>query len=403
VTVYHGTTRRSARRIRVEGFQPKKPSRRVWFAQSRHYAQQRARHKARRSGDRPVVLTCNVDLEALSARFGRGHVFHRGTVIAIRGSVPASVLRPGSREPDGLSLFLDIPDEPTGLARWVNDLLGLKPHKGVSRRHPGIQRLALWVNNRLAQNQDAQVNEQELLAVACQWLPEYFEGVQVDFQHLRALRVRGSAGEVARAGKTAPDAALEPGVGGGGARQNGDRGVDEDGRQAGDRGVDEAGQIDDPRESEALECLLSPKPQRRTRGLDLLARMEVPDLFEWSMMFVDDEDESVAVAALQALAGCGDINPFLVQDLAAASERRLRAAALQVLALHDDADPGRWVWAGVTDPEPHVRMTLVRHLDRLDPVTHGQVFQAALNDPNPEIARQARRHAEGRGIAKLAW
>ncbi len=29
--VYHGTTRRRALRIRDEGFQPKKPSRKVWF------------------------------------------------------------------------------------------------------------------------------------------------------------------------------------------------------------------------------------------------------------------------------------------------------------------------------------------------------------------------------------
>ena len=394
MTLYHGTTRRSARRIRVEGFQPKKPSRRVWFSQSRHYAQQRARHKAQGSGDRPVVLTCTLDLEALAARLGRGRVFHRGNVIAIRGFVPASVLRPGPREPGGLSLFLDIPDEPTGLARWVNDLLGLKPHKGVSRRHPGIQRLVLWVNNRLAQNPDAQVNEQELLAVACQWLPEYFEGVQVDFQHLRALRVRGSAGEAARSGETATGAELGAGLGDGEAARIGEPG--------GDSG-DEEDQDEDPRESEALERLLSPKPRRRARGLALLAEMEVPDLFEWCTMFVDDEDESVAVAALQALAGCRDINPFLVQDLASASERRIRAAALEVLALHDAADPGQWVWAGVTDPEPHVRMTLVRHLDRLDPATHGQVFQAALNDPNPEIARLARRRAEGRGLAKLVW
>ena len=169
--VYHGTTRRSARVIRTEGFRPRGVSRRVWFAQSRHYARQRARHKAKRSGDRPIVLTCSLDLESLASQMGRGRVF----------------------------------------------------------------------------------------------------------------------------------------------------------------------------------------------------------------------------------------NPFLVEDLASATERRLRAAALEVLAVHDAADPGQWVWAGVTDPEPHVRMALVRHLDRLDPATHEDIFQAAVEDPNPEIARLARRQAEGRGVPKLVW
>ena len=111
----------------------------------------------------------------------------------------------------------------------------------------------------------------------------------------------------------------------------------------------------------------------------------------------------MAVAALQTLAGCEDANPFLIEDLASTSERRLRAAALEVLAAHDADDPGQWVWAGVTDPEPHVRMALVRHLDRLDPGVHEEIFQAALADPNPEIVRMARRQVEGRGVPKLAW
>ena len=64
--------------------------------------------------------------------------------------------------------------------------------------------------------------------------------------------------------------------------------------------------------------------------------------------FVDDEDESVAVAALEALAESDDVNPFIVEDLASASERRLRAAALEVLALHDETDPAKWVWAAAS-------------------------------------------------------
>ena len=58
---------------------------------------------------------------------------------------------------------------------------------------------------------------------------------------------------------------------------------------------------------------------------------------------------------------------------------------------------------GVTDPEPHVRMRLVRHLDRLDPESYREVFEAALCDPNPEVVRLAQRRAEGRGIGKVVW
>ena len=60
--VYHGTTRRRAMRIGKEGFLPKKPSRRVWFAQGRGYALGRAKTQARRAHGRPAVLKCEIDL-----------------------------------------------------------------------------------------------------------------------------------------------------------------------------------------------------------------------------------------------------------------------------------------------------------------------------------------------------
>ena len=68
--LYHGTTRRSAEQIAIEGFAPRRPSRRVWFAQSKGYALRRAKVKARRSRDRPVVLLCELDLAALRRKLG---------------------------------------------------------------------------------------------------------------------------------------------------------------------------------------------------------------------------------------------------------------------------------------------------------------------------------------------
>ena len=97
------------------------------------------------------------------------------------------------------------------------------------------------------------------------------------------------------------------------------------------------------------------------------------------------------------------MNPSLVEDLVADNDRRVRTAALEVLTLHDEPGARRWLWEGRTDPEPHVRMRLVRHLDRLDPAQHPEVFQTALMDHNSEIVRLARRRSEGRGIGVPAW
>ena len=67
--VYHGTTSRRAHRICREGFLPKKPSRRVWFAESRRYALGRAKTQARRTRDSAVVLACEIDVDQIRITF----------------------------------------------------------------------------------------------------------------------------------------------------------------------------------------------------------------------------------------------------------------------------------------------------------------------------------------------
>ena len=139
--VYHGTTQESARRIKKEGFLPKPPSNRVWFAQSEGYAKRRARTKAQRAHDQPVVLKCNVDVDRLRQRYGNKRVVHRSSVLAISAPVPAAAVR--------FNPMLGVPSAPDELAPWINTILGVKPHKGVGKGHPGIIRLAGWIEERL--------------------------------------------------------------------------------------------------------------------------------------------------------------------------------------------------------------------------------------------------------------
>jgi hypothetical protein len=370
---YHGTTRSRAAKIRRNGFEPRAPSRRVWFARNRGVADRRSRHKASGS-DRPVVLTCEIDIGQLARWVGGNRVFHTRGILSVRGSVPASVLRDGPADHRRATWYLDLPEGPAPLADWINRLLELKPHKGVSRKHAGVQRLARWIQNRTAQNPDGEVSEAELAQLAQAWLPEFFDGVAIDPQRLRSLRYRGSA--------TGDASVLVP-----------------------HEPVDEPDDDDDPVEAEALAGLASDKPKRRIRGLQLLTEVEAAeDLVEWCLLLVDDDDTDVAVAALETMAIHGEgVNPFLVEDLAAAEDRRLRAAALEVLALHDVEGAGRWLWEGVCDPEPHVRMRLVRHLGRIDPNEHPDIFETALTDPNPEVVKLARRRSEHRGIGRPSW
>jgi len=353
--VFHGTTARRARRICQEGFVPRKPSRRVWFAESRAYALGRAKTQARRSRDRPVVLTCDLDVQQLRARYGRKRVLRRNRVIAIDGAVPVTVLR--SHPSAG------VPTTPDAIAAWLNALLGLKPHKGVGKRHPAVQRLSEWVNKRLQTATRRGVTPRQLLHMAQRWLPELFEGYAIDPERVRAFPVAG-------------DVRVE---------------------------VDDEGFAPDPREEEALACLDSAKAKTRARGLELLARLRDPDLFDWCVMFLDDASPTVRLAALRLMRRCDDGSPEGIAPLAGSANKRVRAAALAALAHLGGEDARGWFTRGLKDPAPCVRVAVARELEHLDAAEYQDIFELALYDPNPDVARTARKLAAHKGYAKLRW
>ena len=88
------------------------------------------------------MLAVDVDLKTLRQRYGSKQVRESGGVISINGDIPASSLRS--------HYGLGIPESAEEIARWINAVLGVKAHKGVSARHEGVLRLARWIDNRLA-------------------------------------------------------------------------------------------------------------------------------------------------------------------------------------------------------------------------------------------------------------
>jgi len=353
VIVFHGTTHRRAERICEVGFLPRKPSRRVWFAKGRGYALRRARQQARRARDRPVVLTCDINISQFRERLGKKRVRYNNGVLAIDAPVPVSVLR---SHPS----VVGQPMTPEELAAWVNHLLGLKAYKGVSRRDPGIERLARWVLNRVTSQPQSRLRPGELLHMARQWLPEHFKGVEVDPKSLRAYR-RVRQIDVA-AGMDAP----EP----------------------------------DPRDDEALTLLADPKPKRRIRGLAILADMEDPDLFEWCVMYLNDRSVNVRVAALHTMLRSEDGDGEVIAPLARSENKRVRAAAIAAMAKFSEDDAPRWFARGLKDPEPCVRIETAAVLSTLDPAEHRGVFELALYDPNPDVVRLAQKLTAGKGYPK---
>lgn len=356
--VYHGTTRRAARQIARDGFQPRSPSRRVWLSRSKSYAKQRAHAKSRRTRDRPIVLAVDIDLKTLRQRYGSRQVRESGGVISINGAIPVSALRS--------HYGLGIPESAEEIARWINAVLGVKAHKGVSARHEGVARLARWIDNRLATYPNARIGEKELLARAAQWVPERFAGVDIDFENLRVW----------------PRVAREA-----------------EARQAALESVAPV----DRREEEAIACLESDKPQRQVRGLQLLADLADPDLFEWCLLLLGEGHPQSAVGILKVMRRCGDIQPEVLAPYAESEHKAVRGAAIEVLVLRSGPEAPKWFWRGLTDPVPHVRLSAAKFLDRLDPRTHRDSFEAALYDPHPQVAHAARKLTKRMGFEPLAW
>jgi len=353
MVVYHGTTRKRAKQICLVGFRPRKPSKRVWFAESRGYALGRAKTQARRSNDKAVVLTCDINIAELRRRYGPKRVAHRNRVIAIDAPVPVSVLR-------SYPAAHDQPASPGELAAWVNDLLGLKPHKGVSPAHEGVGRLSRWLASRMADRPTARIRPTELLAMARRWLPNIFEGYEVDFNRLRAYRTAETVSLLVEA----PDP--------------------------------------DEREEGALDLLIHRRAKRRAQGLARLAELEVEDLFDWCVMFLGDESVSVRAAALRAMLGCREVDLGLLEPLARSEAKRVRAAAIAALARHSGDDAPTWFERGLKDPSPCVRLETAAQLHRLDATEHRRLFELALHDPNPHVVRAARRLTGSKDYAKAA-
>ena len=340
---YHGTTRARARAIFDQGFLPKPPSRRVWFAESRAYAMGRARTQARRTNDVPIVLACDLDLDTLRRRPSTKRLVYKKGIIAIDGPVPAEMLQSYP--------LADMATVPREVAAWVNHLLNLEPDESIEPDHPGLVRLSRWINSCLVSEPESKLLCSELLERARRWLPEYFVRADLDERALRAHR------HVGLIDYEVDTRVLEP----------------------------------DPREAEAFACLDALEPDQRVRGLSLLAEIHDPDLFDWCAIFVADEAVDVRVAALRTMLRCRDGAPEIIQPFAASEDRRVRAAAIAAMGKHAGDDAARWIERGLKDPEPCVRCEAARFIDRLDPRRDRSILDLARHDPNPDVADRARR------------
>jgi hypothetical protein len=338
---YHGTTLRNAIKIAEIGFLPRKGI--VWFTTSTHRAQRRAKQKARKTASSPFVFVCEIDVQELYNRLGKNLVMRSKGFLAIRGRVPPTVIL----------------NSPELITKWINQKRQGEPYETISPHHPGIDRLSRWVENRMNSGTGNTIRPKELSQKLQQWLPDFFRGVEIAPEDLGFDYSPELVDFEAKS-------LLEP---------------------------------VDSREENALDALTDAKPQRRIRGLKLLAQLEHEDLYEWCTLLLSDESLEVRIAALQTIVHCDDGDPEVILSFTESQNKRIRASAIAALAKHSIEDAPRWFERGLKDREACVRLETAALLPTLDATKHREIFELALYDPNPAVKNLAEKLTTGKGYA----
>ncbi len=134
-----------------------------------------------------------------------------------------------------------------------------------------------------------------------------------------------------------------------------------------------------------------PNPKRRIRGLQSLEKSGITDLFDWCVLYLEDESVDVVCSALRIMSRCdeGYVSPIL--PYAESKNKRIRAGALAALAKHASDDSERWFERALKDPAACVRIEVAKLLPMLDKIERRTLFDIAQHDPNPAVKRSARR------------
>ena len=153
---------------------------------------------------------------------------------------------------------------PGEVAGWVNQLLGHRPPGGVNPSHAGLIRLWRWHQHRITVQPERGTDAKEFLKKAQQWLPEYFRDTNVELGKLEFSHPRSKA-KPRKPPQETPNVELQ---------------------------------------EKTLSWLESTNAKRRVRGLKRLAELKVADLFDWCLMFLEDESRDIRVEALQGMIHC---------------------------------------------------------------------------------------------------
>ena len=188
VLLWHGTSLIRANSILESGFRSKK--RGVFFSSNIMTSVGFSERRASAGRSEPAIFAAVYDLSTL--KYGKEfqhqyhYIFRPGVATRIVKYLLTchglyaigKIITDANRFKDDMTdIAITQSSGNTGIAYWINSFLDLDDSECISENHPAVGQIKAWVDEQYADDRMVPITDEEILILAKEYLPEYFQGI----------------------------------------------------------------------------------------------------------------------------------------------------------------------------------------------------------------------------------
>jgi hypothetical protein len=175
ITLWHGTTKSRAERIRKEGFDGRRAP--VYFAGSPRIPRTIAQTRAASEHDHPVVIMCSIDPRRYSNYIRRGRGIYAFSHKCIDSEVVKEVmdasgkLRAKRESIELTNVTVTFKSGCAGIAYWINNYLKLNDGDRIHEDHEVVGKIKEWLDVQADAGRFGEVSDEEMLIQVKKYMP----------------------------------------------------------------------------------------------------------------------------------------------------------------------------------------------------------------------------------------
>ncbi|MBC8235214.1 hypothetical protein H8E77_37185 [bacterium] len=188
ILLWHGTSLIRANSILESGFRSKK--RGVFFSSNIMTSVGFSERRASAGRSEPAIFAAVYDLSTL--KYGKEfqhqyhYIFRPGVATRIVKYLLTchglyaigKIITDANRFKDDMTdIAITQSSGNTGIAYWINSFLDLDDSECISENHPAVGQIKAWVDEQYADDRMVPITDEEILILAKEYLPEYFQGI----------------------------------------------------------------------------------------------------------------------------------------------------------------------------------------------------------------------------------